>query len=165
MIQLAVAAGVKVVAVASARNFELLRQAGAADVVDYNSTTVVEDVVRAVKSSGEEFAGVYDAISLQASLDPVEQIIEALGGGSSIVLLPGTPDSKLPSVKRLMIQGRPSAATAAAWRDFFEPAVRDGKYKPLPPAFVVGKGLESVQRAMNMSKEGVSARKLVVDLQ
>lgn len=63
-IQLAVAAGAKVIATAGSHNFDFVKEVGATEVIDYKKSTVVDDVVQAVKSGGGDFVGVYDAISL-----------------------------------------------------------------------------------------------------
>lgn len=49
-----------------------------------------------------------------------------------------------------------------AW---MERALADGTLQPRPLAKVVGKGLEAVQTGMDMLKEGVSAVKLVVNIE
>ena len=50
------------------------------------------------------------------------------------------------------------------WEDFVTPALQNGRLKCLPPPTVVGKGLESIQTALERMKTGVSATKLVVEL-
>ncbi|WP_375437326.1 zinc-binding alcohol dehydrogenase family protein, partial [uncultured Hymenobacter sp.] len=54
-IQLAVAAGYEVIATASPRNFAYVQQLGASQVFDYNSPTVVQDVIKAFQ--GKTSAG------------------------------------------------------------------------------------------------------------
>ena len=56
-VQLAAAAGHRVVATASPRNFALVRGLGAAEVVDYRAPTVVEEVVAAL--DGHPLAGTF----------------------------------------------------------------------------------------------------------
>jgi hypothetical protein len=51
----------------------------------------------------------------------------------------------------------------AIYEDFLPKALEHKKFLPAPEPQVVGKGLERVQEAMDMSKRGVSA-KLVVTL-
>jgi hypothetical protein len=41
---------------------------------------------------------------------------------------------------------------------------KDGSFKPMPKAAVIGKGLESVQGGFDKLKQGVSANELVVSL-
>jgi NADPH:quinone reductase-like Zn-dependent oxidoreductase len=64
-IQLAAAAGARVITTASSHNFDFVKKAGATAAVDYKKSSVVDDVVEAVKNAGGEFVGVYDAISVQ----------------------------------------------------------------------------------------------------
>lgn len=57
-IQLAIASGLDVVTTASPRNFDYCRRLGATEVFDYSSSTVVKDVIAALKGSGN-IAGAY----------------------------------------------------------------------------------------------------------
>ena len=52
----------------------------------------------------------------------------------------------------------------AVYEDFLGDALKEGKYKAAPEPMVVGKGLESIQSAFDVNKEGVSAKKVVVTL-
>ena len=62
-IQLAVAAGYDVVATASRSNFDLVRGLGAKVVLDYHSSSIVEDLVAELKKGGG-FVGAYDGQSM-----------------------------------------------------------------------------------------------------
>jgi hypothetical protein len=53
---------------------------------------------------------------------------------------------------------------APVFRDIVTTALEIGQLKCLPPPTVVGKGLEYIDKALKMSKAGVSATKLVVEL-
>ncbi len=59
VIQLSVASGAKVVAVASEHNHDFCKRIGATEVCDYKKDSVVDDIVKAVKALGGDFAGVY----------------------------------------------------------------------------------------------------------
>lgn len=48
------------------------------------------------------------------------------------------------------------------WNQFVPGALANGSFKAVPPPLVAGRGLESLQMAMEKQKEGVSARKVVV---
>jgi hypothetical protein len=48
--------------------------------------------------------------------------------------------------------------------DFLPEALKKGSFVPAPEPQVVGRGLECVQEAVDMSVKGISARKLVVSL-
>jgi hypothetical protein len=55
-------------------------------------------------------------------------------------------------------------AAKAVWVDFVEKALANGTLKAKPDSIVYGKGLESIQGAMERHKQGVSAAKVVVTL-
>lgn len=162
-IQLAVASGLNVITTASKHNFSFVKDAGAAVAIDYKSSSVVEDVVEAVKKSGGDFAGVYDAISLpEDSYKFTVPIVEKLGGGPLATVLPGPED--LPgTVKQYGVFGI-NALTHPIWADYLTPALKSGKLQALPPPQVIGKGLESVQSGLDANKKGVSAKKVVIEL-
>nr|POF18593.1 dehydrogenase orse [Quercus suber] len=162
-IQLAVASGVKVVAIASQRNHDLCKKAGASEVLDYSTPSIVEDVVSAVKSVGGKFVGVYDAISLQDdSVKHSLAILERLSGGCLTTVLP--PPTDVPAnVKVGGIMGL-GTVTYPIWREFLTAALGTGQMKCLPPPWVVGSGLQTIQQAMNENKKGVSGKKVVVEL-
>lgn len=163
VIQLAVASGAKVVAVASKHNHEFVKSLGASEAVDYNNPSVVEDVVKATQSLGGDFLGVYDAISNEASYKHSVPILEKLGGGSLLTVLP--PPEKVPdSVKPNNLFGVNPALTGAIWKDYLGPALEQGKLKAVPEPLVVGKGLESVQKGLDKNKAGVSAKKVIIEL-
>ncbi|KAK3613751.1 hypothetical protein LTR56_027700 [Elasticomyces elasticus] len=163
VLQLAAASGVKVVATASPHNFDFCKDAGASEVIDYKSSSVVEDVVKAVKSVGGDFAGVYDAISLpEDSFKYTMPILEKLGGGIlSVVLAP--PENPPSGVKPAGVFGI-NELTHDIWSGYVTQALEDGKLRCLPPPQVVGKGLESVQKGLDANKKGVSAKKVVIEI-
>nr|POE87894.1 dehydrogenase orse [Quercus suber] len=163
-IQLAVAAGVTVIAVASAHNHAFVRRAGATQVFDYNKPdTVVDDVVAAVRAVGGEFAGVFDAISKPPSYQHVLPILEKTGATNLAVVLP-KPENAPAYLRISSIFGVNPPLTDDAWRNYITPALEQGKLKPIPEALIVGKGLKSLQKAVDANKKGVSAKKVVVEL-
>jgi hypothetical protein len=50
----------------------------------------------------------------------------------------------------------------ALYEDFLPKALEVGIYIPAPDPLVVGRGLESIQSAIDLHSRGVSARKVVV---
>lgn len=50
----------------------------------------------------------------------------------------------------------------AMWEDFLPEALRVGSFVPTPEPLITGKGLESLEGAINMQHKGISARKVVV---
>lgn len=158
--QLASAAGIRVIAIASSKNFGLCRDCGASDVFDYKDDNVVSDVVQAVGK--DTFVGVYDCISNAASCKITIPILEKLGGGKMATSL-DLPVSVPDNIEAARVLG-PGDHSAPIWENFVTKALESGKLKCLPEAAVVGKGLESLQDALKQAKAGVSAKKLVVEL-
>ena len=188
-IQLAIAAGCEVIATASPKNHEYLKGLGAAEVFDYRSPTVVQDIVAAFKN--RTAAG---AISIgpgsfrkcqevlaeckgtkfiaQATLDAPPFPKGALdfpsfAFGAMTTVIGGSIRSKVKGISSKMINGSDLVANEvgkAIYEDFLPMALEESKFVPAPEPQVVGKGLEHVQEAMDMNKKGVSLKKLVVTL-
>jgi NADPH:quinone reductase-like Zn-dependent oxidoreductase len=160
--QLANAAGIRVIAMTSARNFDLSKRCGAAEVFDYKDSSVVEKVVDAVRKSGEEFIGIFDSISIPETYTHDLAILAQQGGGQLVCTHP--PPTDVPeNVKAGMIFAVNDVATPV-WKDYVTPALEAGKLLCLPSPTVVGKGLEYIQEALKKCKAGVSATKLIVEL-
>jgi NADPH:quinone reductase-like Zn-dependent oxidoreductase len=162
--QLATAAGIRVLAIASARNFDLCRRCGAAEVFDYHDPSYIDKVIAAAADQGGVFAGIFDAISTPETYAHDLAILAALGGGHLACVHPPPPAEDVPAnVWAGMIFAVDDVATPV-WREYVTPALRTGRLKCLPPPLVVGKGLERVQEALKMCEAGVSATKLVVEI-
>ena len=190
-IQLAVAAGYEVVSTASPRNFDYLRKLGACQVFDYNSKTVVADIVAALK--GKTIAG---AIAIgTGSAAPCFDIIHACKGdkfvstASAAVSLDQLPErggltpalmlkfvssgiamaikARMQGIRTKFIFGDSLANNEVGpmiYRDFLPMALAAGTYVAAPEPLVLGHGLESIQTAFDAQRKGVSARKIVVTL-
>lgn len=50
------------------------------------------------------------------------------------------------------------------FQDYLPAALASGRFRPAPPARVVGSGLEDIQTALDIQRKGVSAEKIVVTL-
>ncbi|KAJ0328534.1 hypothetical protein COL5a_004845 [Colletotrichum fioriniae] len=168
-VQLAVVSGLRVVTTASQRNFDKVLDLGAEVVLDYHSDTLVYDALKAL--SGADLVGVYDAISGPESLKPIGAILDQIGPRKVCVVLPAESDygknveiSMSKRAPNAMITQDPEEVQNPVWRDFVPGALRNGQLKPKPDAEVVGKGLESIQAGLDVLKQGVSAKKLVVQL-
>ncbi|KAF4314092.1 Alcohol dehydrogenase superfamily zinc-containing [Botryosphaeria dothidea] len=167
-IQLAVASGLKVVATASSRNHDFVKSLGATAVIDYNSPSVVDEILAAIEAQGGKFAGAYDAISEPGSLKHIGAITDKLGPASVAVVLP-PPDglTKTIEVKKVVapsISLEQKDVGDAVWRKFVPQALASGQLKAKPDPLVVGKGLEKIQEALDKQQAGVSAKKVVVSL-
>jgi NADPH:quinone reductase-like Zn-dependent oxidoreductase len=160
--QIASTAGIHVIAITGAKNFELSNRCGAAKVIDYRDPQVLDKVIEAVHKSGGEFVGIFDAISSPDNYINDLAILAQLRGGYLACTHP--PPADVPeNVKAGMIFAINDIATPV-WEGYVTPALEAGKLLCLPGPKVVGKGLEFIEAGLKMCKEGVSATKLVVEL-
>jgi NADPH:quinone reductase-like Zn-dependent oxidoreductase len=163
VIQLAVASGVYVIAVASEHNHDFCRSLGASETFDYKSSSVVDDISKAIKASEpRNFIGVYDTISNADSYKITVPVMEKAGAGNLAVTLPG-PEKVPEAVKVGNVFGI-SETTHPVWESYVPEALQQGKLKFVPEPLVIGKGLENVQKGCDKNKEGVSAKKVVIEL-
>ncbi|OJJ82909.1 zinc-binding alcohol dehydrogenase family protein [Aspergillus glaucus CBS 516.65] len=169
-IQLAVASGLRVVTTASESNYEFVKSLGASLVFNYRAESVVENIVNRLSQGESELVGVYDAISEEGSIAPLAEILERLGKKDLRVagVLPYKEarglDARFVFALHLAMPEHEQIGKAI-WEDFVPGALVNGQLQAKPDPVVVGKGLESVQHALDVQMKGVSARKVVVDLQ
>lgn len=188
-IQLATAAGYGVIATASPKNHDYLKKLGAVEVFDYRSPTVVPDIILALRDrtvagalsiGAGSFGKCIDILGgckgnrfiAQATLDMPPFPKGALGYPPFIVgalagLISASVRSRMNGVSAKIINGSDLVANEvgkAIYEDFLPTALEQKKFIPAPEPQVVGKGLKYVQEAMDMSKRGISAKKLVVTL-
>ncbi|TIA13621.1 oxidoreductase-like protein [Aureobasidium pullulans] len=162
-VQLATASGAYVIAIASRRNTDFCHSCGAKEVYDYNDASVVDDVVKAVKSASQPgFVGIYDAISNEDSYKITVPILEKLGSGNLATVLPG-PDNMPSTSKSNYIEGI-NETVHVLWENFVGPALEQGKLKCVPSPHVVGNSLEDVEKGLYANKKGVSAKKIIIEL-
>lgn len=160
--QVATAAGITVITTASAKNLALCKSCGASEAFDRKDPQLADKVVEAVKATGHEFIGVFDAVSEAEAVETSLSVLTKLGGGHLACVHPPPPDVP-EGVTPGMIFAVNDIATPV-WEEFVTPALESGKIQCLPRPTVVGKGLEYINEALKMSKAGVSATKLVVEL-
>ena len=161
--QIATAAGINVIAISGAQNFELARKSGASQVFDRRDPTLIAKIVEAVQNTELGFVGIFDAISTPENYEQDLAILRNLGGGHLACTHPPPTEDVPSSVKTGMIFAI-NDVVAPVFRGFVTPALQSGQLKCLPEPTVVGRGLEFVNEALKMSKAGVSATKLVVEL-
>ncbi|KAL4862123.1 hypothetical protein BDV12DRAFT_190635 [Aspergillus spectabilis] len=160
-IQLAVSAGYEVYTTASPKNFEYVKNLGAAQVFDYNSPTVTDDLVNALK--GKTLAGALDCIGFAASPLTVEVVLRSEG----VKIISTTKGGfKAPEGVTLKIifgtSLKDNDVGKAIYETFLPKALKAKSFVPAPEPLVVGVGLESIQGAVDLLAKGVSARKVVV---
>jgi NADPH:quinone reductase-like Zn-dependent oxidoreductase len=170
-IQLGAAAGYEVVTTCSPHNFEYVKKLGASYTFDYKSPTVVEDILEVLK--GKVCAGAL-AIGNVASPGNGTAAAEAClhiiakSKGAKFVALAMVYQGTVPEgVSAKFIWGsslKDNELGAKIFEDFLPKALEAGRYLYAPEPLIVGKGLESIQKALEVMKKGVSAQKVVVSL-
>ena len=160
--QVATVAGITVLSIVGAHNFDFSKRCGASQVFDHKDPMLAKKVIEAVIDLKNEFVGIFDAIASPETYIHDLAILAKLGGGHLACSHP--PPADVPeNVKAGMIFAVNDIATSV-WEDWVTPALEAGKLQCLPPPTIVGNGLEFVQEALKRSKAGVSATKLVVTL-
>lgn len=162
VIQVATAAGINVITTASAHNLALCKNCGATEVFDRQDPQAVGKIVDAVKRSGDEFIGVFDAVSEPEAYEKSLAILSQLGGGHLACVHP--PPQRVPNNVTAGMIFAVNDIADPVWQKYVTPALEQGKLQCLPHPTVVGKGLEHINEALKRSKAGVSATKLVVEL-
>ncbi|KAM3065320.1 hypothetical protein ACMFMG_004296 [Clarireedia jacksonii] len=188
-IQLAVAAGYDVITTCSPRNFELVKKLGASQVFDYNSKTVVSDIIRVLQN-----VTVAGAMSIgQGAIDACMDILDKCQGTKVLAMityplpmpppkhfvLPKTVGTFVPwmaanyikcktrGIKNAFVEGSTLISNGigeAVYANFLSEALEKGTFVAAPEPKVVGTGLEFVEAGMKMQRDGVSACKVVIAL-
>jgi NADPH:quinone reductase-like Zn-dependent oxidoreductase len=165
-VQLAVAAGYEVVATASPHNFDLVKRLGASQVLDYHSPNVVGELVLALQE--RELAGAFDCIGFSATQATAQVVAASRGAKHLVSTKPVLAGLHLPegvTVKHCRGDAlKDNHVGQAIYEDFLPQALRARSFVPAPEPVVAGKGLESVQGALDLLQKGVSAKKVVVVL-
>ncbi|KAG2178178.1 hypothetical protein INT43_003431 [Umbelopsis isabellina] len=190
-IQLAVAAGYEVISTASPKNFEYVEKLGATQVFDYNSKSVVQDMISSLKDKTVAGAVAIGTGSLHACVDILSaskgsKFITDISGpgapkgpptGLNLVRMMGTmiyhnvsiwTKSRLAGVSSKFVWGsdlKKNEVGPAIFAEFLPKALESGSYIIAPDPEVVGHGLDQIQNAFDILRKGVSAKKLVVTLQ
>ena len=189
-IQLAVAAGYEVITTASPRNFDYVRKLGASRAFDYNSRTVIADVIEAFKDRTLAGALSIGAGSAAACVD----VVHACKGNKFVAMATfpisfgsegraPNPASIIPrflwfsismgfktltrKIRTKFIFGSSLVHNELAgiiYADFLPKALAERRYVAAPDPVIIGKGLDHLQPALDMQRKGVSASKIVVSL-
>jgi hypothetical protein len=183
-----------VIATASPRNFDYVKRLGAREAYDYNSKTVVADIVRALR--GRKVAGAL-AVGLGSAAACVDVVGACEGNRFVAMATPATsfddaPAGRgrllwpIPAIARVIAgtaalalrARRRGATTKMIWGStlianevgpmifeaFLPAALAEGRFVAAPSPTVVGAGLPTIPAALERQHRGVSAAKLVVTL-
>ncbi|KAI1323912.1 putative zinc-binding alcohol dehydrogenase domain-containing protein cipB [Xylariaceae sp. FL0255] len=169
-IQMSVAAGYEVVATSSPHNFEYVRSLGASAVFDYRSDTIVPDLIDSLR--GKIMIGCMAIGNIGAPMayeDVVEKCVAVMKQVEGrrfmmtfkpVTSFPGGVDARFTTATLL----RSDVELGQAVWDWLSRGLAAGTYRALPKADIVGQGLEGIQPSLDILRDGVSARKLVVTL-
>lgn len=162
-IQLAVASGYEVITTASPKNFDYVKGLGAAQAFDYNSDTTTHDIIAALE--GNVIAG---ALAIgQGSAQACYEIVASCEGSKFVALANPTIIDAPDGVQSKFIFGsdlKNNEVGPMIWREFLPAALAQGRYRCVPEPEVVGDGLETIQKAVDIYNKGGSTRKVVVTL-
>ncbi|KAL6232514.1 hypothetical protein BDW75DRAFT_217726 [Aspergillus navahoensis] len=162
-IQLGVGAGYEVFTTASPKNFDYVKRLGASQVFDYHSATVAEDLVDALQ--GKTLAGTMDCIGFAATPLTVEVVSKSQGNKFVSTVKGGFQAPEGVTVKSVFgTTIKDNQVGKAIYEDYLPKALKAGTFIPAPVALVAGKGLDSVQAAVDLQAKGTSAQKVVVSL-
>ena len=163
-IQLTVAAGYEVVTTASPKNFEYVKKLGASEAFDYKDPAVSEKRVSYFK--GKTIAGALDCIGAGTWTICIDVVHKSTGTRFVATTNRGFPDPpEGVTIKHIFaITIKDNEVGKAVYEDFLPKALKAGTYVPAPEPLIAGKGLESVQGAVELVQKGVSAAKIVVSL-
>ncbi|WP_233265326.1 zinc-binding alcohol dehydrogenase family protein [Leifsonia sp. AG29] len=193
-IQLARAAGYRVITTASPANHDRMRALGAEAVFDYRSPDVVRAITEAV--GGSAVAGV---VAIAAgSAEPCVSIAARTRARRVALTSPSVSFYDQPrhgglSVRRARLLSRlvlsnirlqaqcalhgirarfvwgssiaDSPVGAVVWGEHLPVALETGGHRPVPSPRVIGSDLGAAQRGLDLMRQGVSAEKLVIALE
>jgi NADPH:quinone reductase-like Zn-dependent oxidoreductase len=193
-VQLAVSAGCQVLSTSSPKNFDYVKGLGATHVFDYRSKTLVRDLLNALKGRelagaytiGDGAVETCTAvmkkhdpkltrkfIAVAGTIIPHEKLTNFVSKGmffigmiGGMIKSSGTRLRTGVEAKFILVDGfvDPKSVVARVYMDFLPQALEQGQFVPAPPPYVVGKGLNKIQDALDLQRKGVSRKKLVVML-
>ena len=135
--------------------------------VDYHDPGVEDRLVRILE--GATLAGVYHAAGGEDAVRACARVAERCEGKAIVVTVGRVPKEGIPGSVRVVgirssdIFGEGAEVGRRIWGGYVPLALERGLLVPAPEAVVVGRGLRSVQRGVDVLRRGVSARKFVVD--
>ena len=191
-VQLAVAAGYEVISTASPHNFNYVKELGASQVFDYNSDSVIDEITTAFayrrlagaiafgqtsgdacvrivgKCKGKKFVALASpAVSFASLGDPGHGRFAVYGLARRLIAssIGLQLRARCRGVRSKNIYGttlKANEVSTAIYGDFLPAALANGSYAAVPAPRIVGTGLEHVQGAIELQRQGVSASKIVV---
>ena len=164
-IQLCKGAGYEVLTTCSARNIDFVKSLGADKIYDYNSPSIIDDVVADIGKG--TCAGILHAAGdASFSLQIFQKSKQKLFIASTAPIPEGAAPEDVES-KFVFASGGAEGyyeTSAATFGGFFAEALAKGLYKVAPAVEVVStKGVAGIQEGLDILRKGVSAKKIVVE--
>ena len=168
-VQLGKALGFTVFATASPANHDYIKSLGATEVFDYKDSEVVSKLVNAAQSKDMKITYGFDTIAEGNTTDQTAAVLAASAEGQEAKLarvLPPTSNKKIENVvvsSMVAFSLGTQFAELGQWcfNDYLKTLLESKAIVPSPKIEVVG-DLSKVQEAVDRSKAGVSAKKLVL---
>ncbi|TVY83659.1 Dehydrogenase orsE [Lachnellula suecica] len=159
--RLAKASGYEVITTASPHNTAYVKSLGATSNFDYADTQVIEKLLGVIRKGDV----VFDAISSPTSQALCAEIISKIGGG----LLPVVDKLEAHAYENVKINSSHPGLVdldigEAVWGSYVPAALAAGKLLAKPEPMIIEGGLEKVQEGVNTLRQGVSAKKIVVEI-
>ena len=161
-IQLAVAAGYEVITTASSKNFDYVKKLGASQAFDYNSPTVIKDIVKAFHKKDIAGATAY----APGTFEPCFAIVRKIDGLKLVSSAVWLPDILRDDIGTKFIQvtdiPRNTGLIHTIMGEFLQKVLATGKYIAAADPHIVGNGFENIKAALDFLKKGLSAKNAVV---
>ncbi|RFU30791.1 hypothetical protein B7463_g5532, partial [Scytalidium lignicola] len=165
--------GFTVYTTVSKANHEYLKSLGASEAFDYHLPTVVDDILSAAKQSNKPIRYVLDCVAEPQTIKYCLEVLQKSGvkGSKLATLLPPPENETAPEgVEVGGVSGERvwnERGDIAAWLfgQFLTDALEKGIIVPSPKIQIVEGGIGGLQTGMDILKKGVSATKLVVQLE
>ena len=169
-VQIAKSLGFTVFAVSSPHHHRYINKLGAKATFNYNDSEVVDHIISAAKSHGVEIKYAYDTISEASSLQQVARVLHAFGGGKLCITLEWPKEVEKPAdvtavhtgAFRILIDEKEFGGWL--FNDWLAESLANKTYVPSPSIEVVEGGIQSIQKALDLHKQGLSGKKLVLRL-
>ncbi|KAJ5279377.1 alcohol dehydrogenase [Penicillium angulare] len=163
-IQFAAASGFEVVTTASSANHELVKSLGSDHAFDYKEPDVVDRILDLLKPGDH----VVDCISTKETEAACAGIVKKIQGDKFVVTnYPSGdyPDGVEASFAMCVDAGhRFPEVGDHIWHKFLPTALAEGKFQAKPDPHLIKGGLEKIPGAIDLLREGVSAKKIVVEI-
>lgn len=173
-LQIANILGFTVYVAASEKHHAYLKTLGASEVFDYKDENVVDEIVKKAKEDGLQIKWAYDAVGYQ--LGSTMEVLSKLKGSDTAVIASAVP------LQRAFPNGAPTFEGVEAkfvappegeearneyfqyvFNHWLKQKLATGEFVPSPYLKVIEGGLDSINKALDELKAGVSGTKLVLE--